>query len=787
MRSIPNAPRRSTRRLAVALVLALGLGALPAAAPEPAPTVVDRCTTDVEPGGTNLAQALGRGGRITFNCRAPATIRITRPHQISRSFDLDGGGTVTLDGGGEQPFVEGVTPNLSMRLANVTVQNMFSTNTSGVIDGDLGLKIEIANSRILDSELPIGIAQGEVVVTDSQFERNRNAAISAPVVMLTRSAIRATDGQPVFSRIGAVTITDSEITDNLSGSVFRRCSRAVITRTLFRGNREPSTGEGEGGAAFRTDCDTEVENATFTGNRSASNGGAIFARGAAARITIRGSRFTGNIADLNGGAIAIEAAVTAQRLMLRQTVFRGNGAKRGGAIWMPAGVAGGRAELVGAAVTFTANAATERGGAVATEGVVVALSRAAFIRNAAPAGAAVSAGPVPGTANGFVNALFALNAGGGAAFEGSGAQFVNATILGSQGAGIALNSPGPQAQIRLANTIVENNRGGNCLGNAAGFVNEGGNLQFPGKSCGNGISVAAAMLDTFYAPMIGGAARGNGRDEICLGSLVRGRDFYGKRRPEADHCSIGAIEGDLKRMVEIVKGTSPASPGSQCAPAVASDCECAELPAARSGRHGAEQAERRLTALAALGVDFSVDESELLSWLDTPDFTPYPAIADALTGLMGGRPLRCPVPIDVIVANYEAAPGVTSPRRAEEVKLDVLTAAVLEGYNNRHGTAHSDVARLRGGTMCLRSPTVSGCASECDPGTPATPRTLSVGASPVEQKLAALSAVGIDFSVDETELRSWLNTPAFTPYPALGDALLDLTAAAGCAARCTWT
>lgn len=781
MRSILNALRRSTRRRAAALTLALCIAALPATVQGQPVTVVDRCATDVDPGGTNLAQALERGGKITFNCPAPSTIRITRQHRVSRSFDLDGGGTVTLDGGGQQPFVEGVAPNLSMRLANVTVQKMFSTNASGVIDGDLGLKIEIANSRILDSELPIDIAQGEVVVTGSQFERNRNAALSAPVVTLTRSAIRTTDGQPIFSRVGAVTIVDSEIADNGAGSVFRRCSKATITRTVFRGNREPSTGEREGGAAFRTDCDTEVENATFTGNRSASNGGAIFARGSAARITIRGSRFTGNAAALDGGAIAVEAAVAAQRVTLQHTVFRSNGAKRGGAIWMPAGIAGGRAELGGTAVTFTANAAAERGGAIATEGVIVALYRAALIRNAAPAGAAVSAGPVPGTANRFVNALFVLNAGGGAAFEGSGAQFVNATILGSEGAGIALTAAGSQAAIRLANTVIENNRRGNCAGNAAGFVSDGGNLQFPGTSCGTRITVAAAMLDTFYAPMIGGAARGNGRDDICVGALVRGRDFYGKRRPEADHCSIGAVEGDLKRTVERVKGKGggAGSPGGQCAAASASTCECAELPNARGGPRGTEQAERRITELLAAGVDFSVDETELLSWLDTPDFTPYPAIADVLMRLASGGPLRCAVPIDVIVANYEAAPGIRSPRRAADVKPDVLAAAVVEGYNNRHGTAYSDFAKLRGGMSCLRSSTDSRCTSECDPDTPATVRTLSAGASPVDEKLATLSAVGIDFSVDETELRSWLDTPDFTPYPVIGDALLDLTRSRG--------
>jgi hypothetical protein len=49
---------------------------------------------------------------------------------------------------------------------------------------------------------------------------------------------------------------------------------------------------------------------------------------------------------------------------------------------------------------------------------------------------------------------------------------------------------------------------------------------------------------------------------------------------------------------------------------------------------------------------------------------------------------------DVIVSNYEEAPGNTSPREVADVRLHVLKAAVLEGSNGRHGTAATDFEQL---------------------------------------------------------------------------------------------
>ncbi|OLF19185.1 AfsR/SARP family transcriptional regulator [Actinophytocola xanthii] len=88
-------------------------------------------------------------------------------------------------------------------------------------------------------------------------------------------------------------------------------------------------------------------------------------------------------------------------------------------------------------------------------------------------------------------------------------------------------------------------------------------------------------------------------------------------------------------------------------------------------------------ALARAGIDFSVAQPALLSWLANPRFTPYPAFAQAL--LRSGWRLRVPVHLDVVVWNYERAAG-TSPRELADVRTDVLAAAVLEAANTRYGT-----------------------------------------------------------------------------------------------------
>jgi hypothetical protein len=99
-----------------------------------------------------------------------------------------------------------------------------------------------------------------------------------------------------------------------------------------------------------------------------------------------------------------------------------------------------------------------------------------------------------------------------------------------------------------------------------------------------------------------------------------------------------------------------------------------------------------IEALAAMGVDFSVPESDLRDWLANPEFTPYPAISQAL--LRSGWRLKSPVYLDVIVFNYEDTPGVMSPRELDDVDPDVLKDAILEGYNVRYDMNISDFGQI---------------------------------------------------------------------------------------------
>ncbi|MGV0811025.1 hypothetical protein ABQF34_03640 [Mycolicibacterium boenickei] len=102
--------------------------------------------------------------------------------------------------------------------------------------------------------------------------------------------------------------------------------------------------------------------------------------------------------------------------------------------------------------------------------------------------------------------------------------------------------------------------------------------------------------------------------------------------------------------------------------------------------------EATLQALNDIGVDFSVARTALLGWLGNPEFTPFPALANALLNL--GVALMRPVFIDVVSANYEQSPGAVSPRRPEDVNTTLLKSAVVGAHNSRYGENVLDFGTL---------------------------------------------------------------------------------------------
>jgi len=167
MPSIRSGPRHEALQ---ALVFGLVLAAALSAPPEALAMVVDRCGSDTEAGGTNLAAALAQGGPITFSCASGATIRVTTPIDLTRSVDIDGGGRVTLDGNNEIWMLNARGPDIEVRLSNLTIRRIAvqSGTDQGVING--AKQVLLAKVRVAESDSPIS-TNGAIVIEDSDQPR----------------------------------------------------------------------------------------------------------------------------------------------------------------------------------------------------------------------------------------------------------------------------------------------------------------------------------------------------------------------------------------------------------------------------------------------------------------------------------------------------------------------------------------------------------------------------------------------------------------------------------------
>ena len=114
------------------------------------------------------------------------------------------------------------------------------------------------------------------------------------------------------------------------------------------------------------------------------------------------------------------------------------------------------------------------------------------------------------------------------------------------------SSAGASARkIRVGNTVAAGNTLGNCpAAQLSQIVDGGSNLQSPGQTCGRWTS-NAPKLDNFFVPEPGSPLVAAGDDAICASPVVGARDFFGTRRPQASHCSIGAVEGSIEHLFNI--------------------------------------------------------------------------------------------------------------------------------------------------------------------------------------------------------------------------------------------
>ncbi len=506
--------------------------------PPPAPT----CTSPVMPVDTShpdhvvgdgtpascteaaLATALAAGGTITFSCgSAPATIAITQTLAARTDMDttIDGGGTVTLDGGDAVQILSFDHGDYRVNTTTLTLQHITFAHghahgtkmyapapapcSQGYYDGYAGA---------------VYMKDGQLVVIDATFEANRAESLGPDV------------GGGAIALLG--------------------CKHAVIVGSVFHANRGAN-----GGAIASLNSDFDVYNTAFDGNvaegngangdnasmcsvladngqhqtGSGGNGGAVVIDGGSDGMhTFCGSTFTHNTggADALGGALFRTPDGAKQPTLIDRCTFDSNQGTSGGAAYFH------NSDLTITASTFSSNTAMKSSGALQADGTTLALTNDTFAGNSAVAGLG-GAIALFGGDGAITFTTFADNHADG------GDPYFGAAIAGNP-------------TLTLTSDIFANNTAKNtgapmqCQVSGTGD----GNLQWPRTHVVGGAADAPCTPTTTFAdPLLGALGSnggptptlvpGSGSPAIGAGVSCPTTDQRGMARP-AMGCSSGSVE-----------------------------------------------------------------------------------------------------------------------------------------------------------------------------------------------------------------------------------------------------
>jgi len=429
-----------------------------------------------------LTAAASTGGTIVFDCgAAPTTITVSSPIVVTSETVLDGGGRVTLSGGGTTRILY-LDSNYNTATPRLVVQRLAFRDGRGPTTGEDTAQGGGAIYR----------DGGSLTVIDSMFDNNHASATGQDVA---GGAIYGFGG-------GDIVVVGSTFTNNGAsdgGAIGSLNGDLTVINSTFAGNAATGTGGnpgngGCGGALYMDGRDeaTSLCGVTIAGNTAGAIGGAFFrvsndATGSFAmdRSAVDGNRVTAT-GDGNAGGLYLEGL----RLEITNSTISRNAAFYNGGIWINAG----QAQLTN--VTIADNEATGSNGG----GVWLGNNPTGTMLNCTIANnRSTAAGQVAG-------AIF----GGG---------------------------------LTLVNTIVANNTAMYTPTCSVARSDGSGNLQWPmGSLCTAMPLIADPMLGALadnggdtetLAPAAGSPARGLGRG--CPPTDQRGS-------PRADPCTAGAVE-----------------------------------------------------------------------------------------------------------------------------------------------------------------------------------------------------------------------------------------------------
>lgn len=345
------------RRLTWLALLLLLVPLVAVARPQPvaAAGVVAQCNEGA------LREAVAKAQLVTFSCSG--TIVLSFPIPIYADTVIEGGGSVTLDGGGATLLFY-VAPYTHLELHDLTLTGGSTPFGGGGLIINEGM-LTISGSSLSGSSATHGGAienTGTLIIRDSTLSGN----------------------SAVFG--GAITTHNG--------------GETTITNSTLSGNSAEY-----GGALHVDDSSTTVVASTLSGN-SGYQGGALYNQ--AGTVAIITSRLTDNVAEVDGGAIANYAGsvdIVASTLHNNHSDDVGGGIyDRDGTLTLTASTLSGNSAYYGAGIytqdngtltihasTLTDNSATSFGGAI-FNGSTVAVIASTLSGNSATQGRAILTG-----------------------------------------------------------------------------------------------------------------------------------------------------------------------------------------------------------------------------------------------------------------------------------------------------------------------------------------------------------------------------------------------------------
>ncbi len=429
------------------------------------------------PGSVTTAQiqaALNAGGHIRFNVgTSPTTIAVSATLVIDKPVVLDGGGIVTLSGGGARRILQITNP--SNVVYGVTLQNIVFANGSAPT-GSGGAILKAHGSewwQYVSLKLVNCYFRDNVATSGGQDDGG------GAVYVVGLNEVR----------IGGCTFTNNRGSNG--GAFYSLGSKQVtIADSTFTGNAATGTGGNPG---------------------NGGNAGAVGIDGQARLVDICRTRFVGNTSNAYGsGFFSVMYDFDlggSSRSRFEDVTFDGN------------------RQL----------SASQFAAGVYVQGGPFAFERVSFVRNEANGYTGLFLGPdATGTIrNGtFVGNVARQGLGGAMAVNTSRpVSIVNTTIAnnyaGAFAAGISVDSSN---QLRLTNVILANNTGGNAwvawnIQNPAA-QDGGGNMQWPASRPNGGAETKATPSTVFANPLLAPADANNGGQvpTIALGSASPARD-----------------------------------------------------------------------------------------------------------------------------------------------------------------------------------------------------------------------------------------------------------------------